>query len=126
MKTKYYLIIGLIFILLACNIKKEEPAPVYLNTVVKGNVYEMNTNKPLNGIEVTIGKEGKIDKNYSQIASRYTDSTGKYIIVNSIKDESSNYNYEITAWGDATHDSKGQDIILGDTNIIELDLARLR
>ncbi len=125
MKTNFTSLYIVTFaILLGC--KKNEPAPVYLNTVVKGNVYEMNTNKPLNGIEVTIGKEGKIDKNYSQIASSYTDSTGKYIIVNSIKDESSNYNYEITAWGDATHDSKGQDIFLGDTNIIELDLAKIR
>lgn len=109
-------------ILLGC--KKNEPTPIYVNTTVKGFVFEQNTNKPLYGIDVEITKENNIDKqDFTIVISTTSDSSGKYYLFKSIKVDN-NYKFEVGAGPDAHHGVAGQTIILGDTNNIDLYLPK--
>jgi len=123
---KILITLSMLVFVISFGCKKTEPAPdVYLNTVVEGTVYEKSTNKPLGSVAIAVAKEGIYgNRDYVIIQSSYTDSLGKYEIAKLIKDERNNYTYGVNAGPDAHHSGSGQEIILGDTNKVDLYLPK--
>ncbi len=130
MKTKYYFIIGLIFILLACNTKKEEPVNL-LHMVADGYVRDSISNNPIKNYEIILYKNMKYEPDGNKDLFKCpSDSNGYYKFDVYLLPEQNDFNYSLGSsynsiyYGGSIQPAGYYDVVAGQNKTINFYLIK--